>query len=603
MDHSQEDFQKLQQFFEILCKMLGFGKDITEALLTKYQRDYKEDRGLRSILNFINHGGKVEQITINTEQADMFRQRLQDSHVSYYETVITRDDNTKQHLFMYKGVTVHNDKEIATNDKLQVEQIKKMFELELSCNSKELDAHTFKSLMKHKPIGLASNLTTEQVYAFRNNVKDADLKFCVLKDKDNTYKIYADDKKKLTDVLVRVCYDLANDKNDVFKNAAVNYADKKHKLYDRCGKEAFIICDKKNPNNFIHIGKHNYSLHSFKQIDEIQPDGSVKQIVRDTARPQVLDLDKEKIFNLAKQFNNPIAVPVDNFTLLSDINKSGVAFASVDIEKDYVKFIEYHKDDDLVIEKYPRKMPRHQIKDLMCYSHLTYDIVQKIKQDMPFVHADEAGNIAFEKTHKDEVDKYLQDNVFKNIQDPMQRLAYQCKINNRCGDFTPQLSKPLTADDEPFYIINPDNGNKISIDLDGLHVYDNDKEIACYQPEAEEYKQYLQQYTDIPNPVMLTYAEMQADNCNEIIADRANNYNESNPAIQYMLNIEEMEKQELIDNIDHTEDVNMSSEQKEAEKSYNKMHLHSRHADRAIFSEMQDLAINKDMSKDEDIDL
>jgi hypothetical protein len=41
MSHSQEDFQRLNKLFQILVQTLGFSKDIAEALITKYQRDYQ----------------------------------------------------------------------------------------------------------------------------------------------------------------------------------------------------------------------------------------------------------------------------------------------------------------------------------------------------------------------------------------------------------------------------------------------------------------------------------------------------------------------------------------------------------------------------------
>ena len=126
---SQDDIERLQKLFQILCNMLGFEKDVAEALMTRCERDYREERGLRAIVDFIGHGGKIEQVVISEGQADLFRQRLQERHVAYHEEIITRDDNTQQHMFMYRGTRVHHKKEMPTPDKLQVDQIKKLFEL------------------------------------------------------------------------------------------------------------------------------------------------------------------------------------------------------------------------------------------------------------------------------------------------------------------------------------------------------------------------------------------------------------------------------------------------------------------------------------------
>lgn len=599
---SQEDMQRLYKMFQMLCSMLGFGKDVTEALITKYQRDYQEERGLRSIIDFIGHGGKAEQVTIGEEQAELFRKRLQEKHVTYYETIITRDDNSKQHMFMYKGVTVRNGRETPTPDKLQVEQIKKMFELELSVNSKEMDVHTFKNLMNGAEVGIADNLSVEQIYTFRQNVKETDIKFCVLQDKEGKYKIYANDKTKLTDVLVKMSYDLAND-DGTFSQAAVKYAEKRHDFYEKCGTEPFVICDKNNPNNFIYVGKHNYSIHSFQREDEPQPDGTIREIVRDSMKPQVFSMDKEQLFEHTKQISNPIMVPVEKFTLLASVNKSGVAFARPDVAVNYAEFKELHKSDDLVLDKYPKKQPRYNKQNLDGYVHLPMSLVQQMKMELPFIHTNDVDSIAFEKEFKPAVDKYLQEHVFDGIEDPMQALAFRWKIEGRTGNFNPQLTGNVTNE---FYIINPDN-DKLAICLDpaGIHIYRDGKEAEKCPADTPQYREVLQQYLDvnvIPNPVVLTLSEMQSETANEIISERANHFHE-NPVIVEMVNIEEREKTELLENIEHIHELDLSPEQEKAVKEVDKLHIHSKELDSAVFVEMQDLAVNKEISKDTEMDM
>lgn len=599
---SQEDMQRLQKMFQILCNLLGFGKDITEAMITKYQRDYQEERGLRSIIDFIGHGGKAEQVTVSEEQADLFRKRLQDKHVTYYETIITRDDNSKQHMFMYKGTMVQNGRETPTPDKLQVEQIKKMFELELSVNSKEMDVHSFKNLMNGAEVGIADNLSVEQIYAFRQNVKETNIKFCVLQDKEGKYKIYADDKTKLTEVLVKMSYDLAND-DGTFSQAAVKYAAKRNDFYEKCGTTPFVVCDKNNPNNFIYVGKHNYSVHSFQREDEIQPDGTVKEIIKDKMKPQIFAMDKEQLFEHTKQIANPIMVPVEQFTLLASVNKNGLAFARPDIAEKYAEFMEMHRSDELVVDKYPKKQPRYNEQNLDGYVHLPMSLVQQMKTDLPFIHTNDIDSIAFEKQYKTAVDAYLQKSVFDTIADPMQALTFRWKIEGRSGDFNPQLNGNA---DKEFYVINPDN-DKLTLCFDkaGVHVYRDGKEAEMCAADAPEYREFVQQYLDvnvIPNPVVLTLPEMQSENANEIISVRANHFQE-NPVIVDMINIEEREKMELLENIEHINEMELSPEQEKAVKEVNKLHIHSKELDGAVFVEMQDLAVNKEISKDTEMDI
>jgi hypothetical protein len=49
--------------------------------------------------------------------------------------------------------------------------------------------------------------------------------------------------------------------------------------------------------------------------------------------------------------------------------------------------------------------------------------------------------------------------------------------------------------------------------------------------------------------------------------------------------------------------MDLSPEQKNAVKDINKLHIHSKEFDAAVFVEMQDLAVNKEVSKDTEIDL
>lgn len=594
----QDDFDRLEKLFQMLFQMLKVSGDVADTLLTKYQRDYQEERGLRAIMHFIEHGGTAEQITIGEEQADRFRQRLQERHVSYYETIITRDDNSKQHMFLFKGTM----RDMPTPDKLQVEKIKKVFELELSSNTKELDVHSFKSLMRGKEIGVADNLTLEQVYAFRQNVKDANLKYCVLQGKDNSYKIYADSEPGMANVLVRMSYDIANDEAGIFKDAVNRYAAKKHDFYDRAGTEPFVVCDRVNPNNFIYVDKHNYSLHSFQKQPELQPDGTTIDVIRDATKPCVYTMDKDKLFDCVKQISNPVVMSVAEFQILDSVNKNGVAFPSQDIADIYAGFKKVHKEDELLIDKYPVVEPRYQERDLAGYINLPSSFVQKIKHDLPYVHTDDISSIAFTKEMKPLVDAYMKEQIFDKIADPMQALAFQWKIEGRTGAFHPSFDKPEQA----FYVLSPDNDKTaICVNKEGAAICRAGQEPEFLSADDALYKETLQNYINkdrFPNPVILTAEEMQADNKNEIIAGRAN-LTVENPAIIAMTMIEENEKEELVNNIHHLDDISLSPEQQKAAEDIKRMHISSKSLDNAIFTEMQDMSINRYLSKDTEMDL
>lgn len=95
---------------------------------------------------------------------------------------------------------------------------------------------------------------------------------------------------------------------------------------------------------------------------------------------------------------------------------------------------------------------------------------------------------------------------------------------------------------------------------------------------------------------------MQSETANEIISERANHFHE-NPVIVEMVNIEEREKTELLENIEHIHELDLSPEQEKAVKEVDKLHIHSKELDSAVFVEMQDLAVNKEISKDTEMDM
>lgn len=598
-----EEYEGLKDILQVIYDMLGIGTNVID--FTKEAKKISNDnmkttvsnivagRVPQSIFNFITHGGKVEQVAVGEEQAEMFRQRMQERHVAYQESIITREDGIRQHMFIYCGQTIAG---IPTLDKLQVEKIRDLFELELSSNAKELDINTFQTIAKGRQIGVADQLTLAQVYLFRQNVKDTDLKFCVLQDGKDAYKIYANDKDKMTDVLVRMSYDIANDPDSKFEQAAANYAKKRDRFFDLCGSGEYVVCDKNDPNNFIHLDKRGYSLHFFKKEAELQPDGTTADVVRDVTRPRHYKMDREQLFWHVRQIANPIIVPAGEFTLLSDINKAGLAFASPDIMTDYVMFKELHKTDELAIDKYPKKKARYTEQMLDGYTHLPMSLVQQIKRDLPYVHTNDVDSIAFVKEQKPEVDEYLQSHVFHAIGDPLQALAFRWKIEGRCGSMNPQLSGEIK---NRLAIINPDDTQMmIGIDEGGAYVYRNGKETDMCQTTSEDYPEFMQRYIGmIQNPVVLLAEELASSDVNRLISERANRYAE-NPAITEMVNIEEIEKAELVENIGNTDEIRLSPEQTKAVREIEKLHIHEKELSGKEAVKIRDRAVDKSLQKE-----
>ena len=138
-----------------------------------------------------------------------------------------------------------------------------------------------------------------------------------------------------------------------------------------------------------------------------------------------------------------------------------------------------------------------------------------------------------------------------------------------------------------------------------MQVYRDGKAAEMFPADSSQYNELLQQYLDksiIENPVVLTAEEVKSDATKDIISQRANHYQE-NPVLIEMINFEENEKIELLENIEHINDIELSPEQEKAVNELDKLHVHSKELDSAVFVEMQDLAVNKEVSRDTEMDM
>ena len=106
----------------------------------------------------------------------------------------------------------------------------------------------------------------------------------------------------------------------------------------------------------------------------------------------------------------------------------------------------------------------------------------------------------------------------------------------------------------------------------------------------------------LKNPVILSAEEMESPDKNKLIHDRANLFID-NEAVERMADIDEIEKQELVENKDNLDEVDKSKEQDRGVKEVNKLVISSMVVDHSVFFDMEDLAANKVMRRDEEISL
>lgn len=604
MSQANEDTGRLAKLLEILMSVVGYTTELQQNLLRVVQNQgYVQDKGIEALLKHIEKGGKVNQFAVDTEHKEDFERRIKEANIPFVTMEYTTEEGEVKTNYMFRDT-----------DSPLIRNIKELMKEEISNNSKELSITQFREMMEGKEIGIASNLTVEQLYAFRANVKDTDIKFCVTKDNSEVvngieeprYKIYASNSDKMENILIKASYDLANDtkgfKEDInaYKNKRVAFFDKLENIT-----EPMVIFDKKHPNNFMVIDKNNYSMHSVVREPERQPDGSTVDVVRDKVQVKLQKNNPKMIFERANTYNNPVMIPFSEFEMVDKINKDGIAILTNnpdEFKRAYEEIEQKYKDYDTVINRYPQRKPRYERKEVDGLMFLPMSIATKMAMDLQFITYANDGSIAFPKEYQAQVDKYIAENITNNLT-PLQKRAFEMQIQGKCGDFTPDFTK---NNDKDFYILDPDNTNfVVNVDTNGIHIIENGAETKNCPIYDDNFEKFLDIYTNgsqVKNPVILTAEEMSNPNKAIIIQERANHTAE-NKAIEKILDIENIEKQELIDYKHNINDLDKSNEQEKAVDEKKHISFSSTELNNSLFTELQSANISRSVKKSVEMDI
>lgn len=604
MSQANEDTGRLAKLLEILMSVVGYTTELQQNLLRVVQNQgYVQDKGIEALLKHIEKGGKVNQFAVDTEHKEDFERRIKEANIPFVTMEYTTEEGEVKTNYMFRDT-----------DSPLIRNIKELMKEEISNNSKELSITQFREMMSGKEIGIASNLTVEQLYAFRANVKDTDIKFCVTKDnsevvngiEEQRYKIYASNSDKMENILIKASYDLANDtkgfKEDInaYKNKRVAFFDKLENIT-----EPMVIFDKKHPNNFMVIDKNNYSMHSVVREPERQPDGSTVDVVRDKVQIKLQKNNPKMIFERANTYNNPVMIPFSEFEMVDKINKDGIAILTNnpdEFKRAYEEIEQKYKDYDTVINRYPQRKPRYERKEVDGLMFLPMSIATKMAMDLQFITYANDGSIAFPKEYQAQVDKYIAENITNNLT-PLQKRAFEMQIQGKCGDFTPDFTK---NNDKDFYILDPDNTNfVVNVDVNGIHIIENGAETKNCPIYDDNFEKFLDIYTNgsqVKNPVILTAEEMSNPNKAIIIQERANHTAE-NKAIEKILDIENIEKQELIDYKHNINDLDKSNEQEKAVDEKKHISFSSTELNNSLFTELQSANISRSVKKSVEMDI
>lgn len=608
-DVSTEAMDRLEQLLRILGNMLSMPKDIVEEMITKYRREYKEDPSVESFLKYIRSGGTVFHVEMEPENAEIWKNALSARHIDFFQQQVTREDGTVHEVFVIKD-----------RDRAQVALLRENMQKWISPENNEFDIHTFRDMMMGKTVSVVSGLSAAELYAFRENAAGSDLKFIVLKDKDNTYKIYGSDNELMMATLAKSNYDLLNGMNENFDAEIADYKAHRLALLNRVKQgdknKPFVIVDQDNPNNFIYVQNGKYSLHKFEKV-EIEENGVKREVLRDVAPDKVFNLDtveeRELFLKMVSRIHKPTLVEGSDFCILDKVDKTGHAFADPDIvsfEKNYLDLKEAIKGAPEVVIPKPKLKKRWTRDKLSGYINLPEPLVSRMIKEIPYIHVNaDMTEIAFPVEKQEEIDRYLFDNLERKFKDNLVSVGFLLQKSGRSGPHIPSLNK---VQEKTVYLLNADDPSTfISIGIDGMRLYKDGKEERYIPITDKKYNELLNYYVGLdfnPNPIFLTEEEMHSPEKYQIIWKRANRIMD-NTVIDDLVSKEEKEKAQLVDERLYAREItteeleNLSDEQKGSIEKTKEKPVSTKEFTGSVFNEINKRRMNKDYKRDEDIDL
>lgn len=542
-----QELEQLEKLFDILGNMLGFPADIVRSLVHNMSGNYKEKSGLSEILKYVKEGGQCSTVNVADEYRDLIIQEFMNKQIPFYESQVAVADGTVKNILIYRN-----------KDENKVFEIKQKISLILSNNAKELTSKEFINLNQDKQIYTADNLSLAQLQIFRANLGNESIKYTVIKT-GNTYKIMTDDKEALNRVLIKSTYDYVNCSEET-KKKMIDYQTARDDFFKRLDNPPVIIADKENPGRFVYVDEKGVSKHTYIKSQVKQPDGTTTDYISDADASGVKSLNHKELFDYVSGFNVPVFV--DDLSLISSIDKDGRAKCDLSAEELISKLntIANSKEKSCII-RYPKDFGRYKKDNILALYNVPGQLIDKISKEIPVVVTD--NDVAYSKEYKEKVDEIIEE--YTSSMDYTKKRFTELSLFGKGA-------VPEGVDD--YYIINPDNKEFIvNVDKDGIHIFEGGVETKNCPAYSIYYNQFIETYLkEIDNPVILTAEEMSNSEHTQIIQDRANGL-DKNKAVETCFNINEIEKQELIDNVNNLESLELSKEQKNCLKEMDKIEI------------------------------
>ncbi len=399
--NTAQDVHNLERFIEVLARIFAMPYEMIESSIARYYRAYKEERGIDALTDWVNKGKDLSHVEVFADNIDELAYVFKLNHVPYVvlNTVLGDESPIATIVFRDKDTKV-------------VDDIIKGYRSFLSEKTRELDIHSFRSIMDEAEIATAKNLTVGEIYAFRKAMQNENFLFCVGKDTKNEgrYQIFADDKAGLFKVLAGMSYDM-NIAEGEYKAKVDKYSNQHKKIYEMLGKESFYLVDGSEPTNFTYVQKDKYSIHSLVINKERQPDGKVLEVVSDPAPKVSEELKAKNLFKIAMTYKKPMLVRVEDFNLVKGYTRKGMAKEAEDFDIKYKQMVKDFENKKPSLIKFPRKKSFAEREKLIGYVNLPQTYLKDIAEQFPDVYIHFDGTIAFKKEDKKGIDTYLNEQL------------------------------------------------------------------------------------------------------------------------------------------------------------------------------------------------
>lgn len=422
------EMKTLEEVSRLTEKFADFAGSIIMQLLQK--QGYVEKQGIQALLTHVRTGGETRTTIVSEQRAEDFKELLKEAHVPFVE-IEHVDAKTKERtmFFVYRDI-----------DEGKVREVIKLFEIGLDKECHEVDLDTFEKLMDKKNYGTLSDLSREEILAFREAAKVYDFTYCVVADGEQ-YSILGSDTQMLKSIFTDMCYNLSGERGKAYEAALREHIQMQENLIEQMkpetGKVKYLV-SATHPENFITVDEQGITTHSIGTREETQPDGTTKQVIYDVRHVTYPGYDTEKLKLLALELQKPVLLSQEEFTLVTGLSKTKEAILSPQFVEAYEKLVDVLRDKKPNFTRVPQRKPLFSREELIGYSNIPMSVIYKLQeQNLSNVYID-GNDVAYPKEIEEEMNTFWEQELYADIpveEREAERSKYESREENAALEY------------------------------------------------------------------------------------------------------------------------------------------------------------------------